>query len=519
MIHTPTLEFRVTAQENSGSLAAVADLFQALHLRSVRYCHWKSNLRLEQALQGRTDLDLLVDRKHSRVFRQILHELNLKPMLAPPGKRYPAIENYLGFDPPSGRLFHLHVHYQLVLGEQFVKNYRLPLEAQFLDSVRLRHRIKIPAPELEIIVLSLRALLKYRDRDVLKDLLSIRSSGLPAHILQEFDHLLQQTTIGSISTPLADLADLARGDVVQKFLETVTKSPRAGYTLYRLRLRARRALRPYQRFNRLQAALQYFRELWRRRKSFLKFLPSRNLTMSSGGVTLAVIGADGAGKSTMCQLLAKWLAWKLDVHLFYLGSKQPSRRSELLYVLFRMARRSQRAMCRVLGEDNLFSRWIAGLRDGFLYAHHLSIGQDRYRRYVAGQKKAMAGSIVIYDRYPLESISARVEHRLLDGPQIPLTAHGETAAIAGAFARAEQNLYRKIRPPDYLFLLEVSPDVSLERKPDHKRAVVEAKSRAVSELAALAELDTKKLRLIHLNADLPLDEVVSQLKTNVWEVL
>ena len=53
-----------------------------------------------------------------------------------PAATYPAMEHLLGMDRASGRMFHLHVHYQLVLGERFVKNHRLPLEAEFLASTR-----------------------------------------------------------------------------------------------------------------------------------------------------------------------------------------------------------------------------------------------------------------------------------------------------------------------------------------------------------------------------------------------
>jgi hypothetical protein len=519
MIQTPIPELRVSHQDSSATQKAVAHLFQALNQQGVRYCHWKSNLRLEKALKGQTDLDLLLDRKHSQVFRQILCEHNVKPILAPAGKRYPGLEDYLGFDPTSGRLFHLHVHYQLVLGEQFVKNYRLPLEAHFLDSAQLRRGVKIPAPELEIIVLSIRALLKYRDRDAIKDIMTVRTPGLPSDILNEIKWLSGLTSQERISQTLAEINDIVPADVVLEFLQTAASAPRDGYRLYCLRKRARRALRGYQRHNRLRAMLFYFQETWRRRSSLLRFSPSRNMTSANGGLTLALIGADGAGKSTMSHMLNQWLAWKLDVHGYYLGSKQPSRRSELLYILFRMTRRSHRTICRWRGEKDALSRLVAGLRDSLLYMHHLSIGRDRYRRFRSGKKQAMAGSIVIYDRYPLESISVGTEYRLLDGPQIPLTIDGEMGPITRPFARAERNLYRNMRLPDYLFVLDVSPDVSLQRKPDHERAVIEAKCRAVSKLTALAEQQAGWLEVAHFNADLPRDEVLNQLKEKIWEVL
>jgi thymidylate kinase len=258
--------------------------------------------------------------------------------------------------------------------------------------------------------------------------------------------------------------------------------------------------------------------MWRRRKVF-KFSPDRMMASIHGGMSLAMIGADGAGKSTMCQMLAEWLTGRLDVRSYYLGSKQPSRRSELLYILFRMARRSQRGVGRRLGEGHVLSRWMAELRDSLLCTHHLSIGRDRARRCRAGRKAAMAGSIVIFDRYPLELISTEPGFRLLDGPQIPLTVGEETGTIRRALARAEQDLYHDMRLPDTLFVLDVGPDVSLQRKPDHNRATVEAKIRAVNELMAMADADASEFSVVHLNANLPFEDVSSQLRAKIWEVL
>jgi hypothetical protein len=179
--------------EKVQALTAVAQLFFALNQAGVRYCHWKSNIRLAEGLNGRTDLDLLVDPQHRVLFCQILCQHQIKALLPAPNKEYPGIENHLGFDPETGKLFHLHVHYQLVLGEQFVKNYHLPIEEQIYASVCLPQGVLVPSPAVELVILCLRALLKYRDRDVVKDIIAVRSPGLPAHIRQEIGWLWQQT--------------------------------------------------------------------------------------------------------------------------------------------------------------------------------------------------------------------------------------------------------------------------------------------------------------------------------------
>ena len=196
-------------------------------------------------IRGLTDLDLLVDPSHGQQFRLILHQHNIKPIVSP-DRPHPAIEDYLGFDPDTGCLYHLHVHYQLVLGEHFVKNYHLPLEEAFWNSAQIwQGLVKIPTPELELVVLAIRALLKYRDRDLVKDILSIRSPGLPFDILREIEYLLDQTDQERISRTLKSQVGFISPEIVLELLATVVHSPRAGWVLYRLRRNLRRELRAY----------------------------------------------------------------------------------------------------------------------------------------------------------------------------------------------------------------------------------------------------------------------------------
>ena len=469
-------------------------------------------------MRGETDLDLLVDREHSVTFRQILQEHHIKPFHPAPGRHFPAVENYLGFDDVTGRLFHLHVHYQLVLGEQFVKNYRLPLEDHFLDSVQLRHGAKLPSTELEIIILSIRILLKYRDRDLRRDLLPYRSTGISAAFRKEIQWLLEQTNRERIEQTLTEISEVVPGKLILEFLDIVQTGRKAGLKLYFLRNRLRRILSLFQRTNPFAAVLRYFGEMWDRRK-FLRSSPVTKMTMPAGGLTLALIGADGAGKSTLRQALAKWASWKLDTHVYYLGSKLPSSRSKLLYFVYKMVRREHQATSSIVGEKNFIARPMAGLRDIFLYWHHVSLAQDRYERYLAGMKKSMAGSLVIFDRFPLESLDPQIGVGRMDGSKIAVMAGENSGAVAQFLARTEKSFYDRIRPPDYLVILDVSPTVSLQRKPDHKREVVEEKSRLIRQMTALAESASRGLRSIHLDADLPYEDVFLHLKRKVWEIL
>ncbi len=489
-------------------LRTAVDLFAALNHQGLRYCRWKSNLRLAWGLQGITDLDLLIDPAQKALWRDTCRQFGIIRCLAPPGKRYPMIEDYLGFDPESGRQFHLHVHYQLVLGEQFVKNYRLPLEEAFLDSVSLRTGVKIPAPELELIVLSLRTLLKYRDRDVIKDVLTIRTPGIPDHIAAEIDWLLAQTTPERIRKTLDGLADRIDGRPVLDFLATVQAAPRDGRRLFHLRTRVRRRLRVHQRAGRLQARGIYLQEMWRRRQRF-QIRPARKMTLPGRGVHLAFVGVDGAGKTTLTREIAGWLGRMLDARLFYLGSKQPSRLSRWTYIFFRIGRRSQRALAGRWGENSPAARWTAGLRDTFLYSHYLFTGIDRWRRVAAGRRHVARGGLVINDRFPLEAP--------LDGPQIHLC--GRPGPVRDFFVRLERRLYDQMPPPDLLLALDLPLEVAARRKPDHDPAVVAEKKRVLEQVTAALAAAGSPARLVRIDAGRPLAEVMRQVEGVIWEQL
>jgi hypothetical protein len=137
-------------------LALVRSLFEALNAAEVRYCHWKSTTTLGRALAGRTDLDLLVDGAHVAKFREVVSGIGFKPFVSHSSRRYPGVEDHLGCDPGSGRLVHLHVYQQLILGEHYVKNHVLPLENALLDDTVIRDGVRIPPPHVELMILILR---------------------------------------------------------------------------------------------------------------------------------------------------------------------------------------------------------------------------------------------------------------------------------------------------------------------------------------------------------------------------
>jgi hypothetical protein len=491
-------------------LEAISAFLDAIHLKGIRYCHWKSNSRLDWGLTGRTDLDLLIDPTQESLFKKILAGLEIKKIVAPPLKQYPGLEHYLGFDSATGNLFHLHVHYNLVLGEQHVKNYRIPIEDKVLDLTQDKYGVKIPLPEVELIILSIRAMLKYRDRDGVKDIFSIRFPGIPEHILNELLWLLEQSSPEKLEKLLSELSIFSDQNLILEFLDVVKNAPRDGWKLLSLRARLRKELRPYQRKSRIFATFQYFRTLLQNTR-FFKGRKNQLLKFPNGGKLIAVIGIDGSGKSTHTVKLAKWLEWKVSAPLHYLGSKQPSLWSEWSYVIFRIFRRSNTILSKRLGSEFFLARILRKIRQFFLAAHYYSVGKDRLKRFKLGLEEAQKGSIVIFDRFPFFSP--------LDGPEIHLIPDEKLFYLPQKLSMMEKRLYQQFNTLDQLLVLNVNPEVSVERKPDHPMETIQSKFEALSRLKTELSEQPGQFDRVQIDANMPLDQVNLALKRAVWSIL
>ena len=98
----------------------------------VRYCHWKSNAAIDRsATETTTSISSCIARTFARSPRcSLVSASYVRPS---PGASVPSIESFYGYDVASGRLVHVHAHYQLVLGDDRTKNC-LPIEDAYLDS-------------------------------------------------------------------------------------------------------------------------------------------------------------------------------------------------------------------------------------------------------------------------------------------------------------------------------------------------------------------------------------------------
>jgi thymidylate kinase len=520
----PDAAVRTGASDQAGfppeALPSVVALFGELHRRSVRYCHWKSTTGLPRALAGRTDLDLLVDADQADLFADVVSGSGFKRFLSHPSRRYPFVEDWLGFDAEGGRLVHLHVYQRLIVGEEYVKNHDLPLVSAFLDATEMRYGIRVPSPALELTVLILRALLKYRDTDAVKDFLRLgRRGGVPPEIRAEVDDLARRVSPEEVVNVAARHLPAIPDEVFTGFLETMSGDRRDARRLLRLRSLARGGLRGYERLPRSRARATYLAARISRApgiRQVLGRLSRRELRRKSplgGGLTVALLGADGSGKTTLVAAVREWLSWRVNLSMAYLGTSRPSRATAIAQSASRLARAvaGRAGHAGVAGGGTL-----ARMADVVTAVRYLMEARDRSARVRQGRALAAQGVVVVFDRYPLSFV--RQDGRFVDGPRIAQLGPQADRGLLGALRRREEATYRGIPEPDVAFLLNLPAEVAVARKAAERPEAIERKASAIQRAAA-SVVDAGRDDVVVVDATRPLETVIREVQSEIWRRL
>ncbi|MCZ7663040.1 MAG: hypothetical protein M5U22_08970 [Thermoleophilia bacterium] len=477
------------------SLGLIDGLFRTLARQGVRHCVFKSVEHLAESLRGESDIDLLVDGAHRQTCREALSSLEFRRVVSQPWARYPGIEDWVGLDAATGRLVHVHLHFQLHSGLRFVKHLHLPWEEVVLDSAAAHPVYYVPVidPALELVLIVVRMAARSTMKEAVGSLLrgwSIERTWRKelAYLWERADpEMVERYARRLLSPPVAaEVARLAASG------ELPTPAGLFG-------LRARLAREP--RMRRLGWGAAYAQYAYRRLIRFgarkeRRFLRSGRVgkRLEGQGLVVALVGSDGAGKSTIARELEGRLGNKLDVQRHYMG-----RQSGPALLVHRALRRLAKRLGRSLraGDAPLdISTGMSGV--GFALQRSLLL---RWSLRAAGR-----GSLVVLDRYPQGHIRGS-----FDGPM--LRPDGRKV---GPFSRVEDSLYRVIERQGgvLLFRLRVSPEVAKARKPEESMEVIDRKAATLDSLRF-----GKGVTVVDIDADRPIAEVVAQIEAEIWRRL
>jgi thymidylate kinase len=466
-------------------------LFEALNGSRIRYCHWKSNSHLDAAVNGRTDLDLLVHEEDQERFRERLTAFPIVAMASQAHRSFPAIEDYLGFDETTGRLLHLHVHYQLILGQRFIKNHHLPIEALFWANLTADGPVAIPVPELELIVLCIRVAMKLNAVEYLKALgrraLGRRGTPFPRAVDEEFAFLRVMAREPRMLSLLAESGLPIDADKLRSFLALVDRETSSPLPYAAFKRHVMGSLRAFQRRSPLATLPAYVGGTAHRLPLLGSLLGTPRKTLPGIGYAVAIVGADGSGKSTLAADLQEWLSWKLVVRAHYYGIPKKGAIT-ILSFLVRVANRLR----------------VATLKDLLGALTWTFVARTRASTSDAIEGDRAAGRVAVIDRFPHPSFATMATP--MDGPQLAAA----TSRPARLLARREAEYYARVRRPDLLLLLKAPVDVLRRRRANLPYETQRAKAEAV--MALVEDTGT-----VGLDATQPYEAVLLDAKRTIWQ--
>src|SRR4030042_4284091 len=443
------MQTEIEIMNENHEIDIVRDLCHELAKNGINYCHWKSNAAIDRSASGENDLDLLISRVDEQIFTEILSRLGFKQALECSKHRIPGILDFYGHDQKTGCLVHVHAHYQLVMGHDATKNYHIPIEEPYLASSSQNGLFKIPSAEFELIILVIRLMLKHATWVSLL----LHQGRLSPSEKNELEYLVKR------------ISEIKMNEILQKHLQYIDPSLFAACLKMltsdcsvwdRTRL-GQKLINLLESYARRPQIIDSVLKLWRRvfwplaKRVFRK---DDRKQMNSGGLLIAVVGGDGAGKTTIVNELYNWFSADFKVHRFHLGKPKWSLITILIRGVLKIGRSLgiypfMRAEIIYTNNPNLL------VFPGYPWLiREICTARDRYLTYIKARRLATNGELVILDRFPLPEI------KFMDGPQLArMTASVPNKKLVKYLINMEESYYLKIDLPDLIILLLADPEI------------------------------------------------------------
>ena len=235
-----------------------------------------------------------------------------------------------------------------------------------------------------------------------------------------------------------------------------------------------------------------------------------NRVHPGGGLIVALIGADGSGKSTVIGNLQATFKKKIDIYNLYMGKGKSGKISWQRKFLnhFKKSSKHQDRQKEIVPEVVVPNNRGSFKFNLFKCIEALAVARERRIKLKRIQTAKAKGMLVICDRFPQNQLMG-----YNDGPVLNHLLHSKNSLLR-SLARKEAKIYKMAEdnPPDIIFKLVAEADVIAARKPSKASLeMLELKIEGIKQLKLLPGCD-----VVTINANKPLDEVLLAVKKHIW---
>lgn len=219
---------------------------------------------------------------------------------------------------------------------------------------------------------------------------------------------------------------------------------------------------------------------------------------------IAIVGCDGAGKSTVSEAILLWMQESRSAQSCHLGI-QSKALGEAMMKWPLVGPLVGRLIAKNAPRDNPTVKQNAEGPSTLAAFATFLLSIRRWRRYQNMMALRRNGIAVIADRFPQIAVASLK----VDGPGLASVQHRN--AFVGFLARREKALYAYMISyrPDLVIRLNIDLETAFARKPDHRYESLAAK------IANVPKLEYQGAPILDLDSRLPLAEVIAQAKAAV----
>lgn len=468
---------------------------------SVVYAHWKSNIALEKALKGKTDLDLLVSKNDSLKFIKIISEIGFKRVEPGLFKGYPSLEHYFCYDTLLDRFVHLHIHYRLIYGYRNIKEYHIPIENFFLEKRKLQKICYIPEPEMEYFLYVLRLFSKFRFSQKMK--LKFKKKIVD----NELRFLLNKMNFEKFKLLIVEFPIFIEKQVKKAFLRVAEDKKFTG-----------KDIKAITNFNNMFKRKSKFRKIFElfSKKIIWKLTTQPKKHFFSGGFSIAFVGVDGSGKSTMVKKIYKKFNKKFDVSHYYMGGKKDtlSLPNLFFYLIVLTGKIPLKIMKIFYSSKKKGYSLIFTLSTSLNRLIEYIFAKNRLLRFKKGMKDTANGKVVIFERFPLtgsfDYYMFKRDYILREEKKI------KKNYFPDFLEKKIKGIYNQIYSPDIMFYMQIKDIHKIkERRPwlsDEAIDKLKIKNKSVVDYFT----NNNNKDVIIVDAEMPVEKLISFISKNIW---
>ncbi len=472
------------------------DLINELNEKGIKYCHWKSNLLLNDALDGYDDLDLLVSRNDIYIFEILINKLGFKEA-SNKNISFNGIKHFYGYDNENGEILHLHIYYQIKTGASWTKSIHFDFEEYILDNLIIHDSgMPIPKKHIELVIFIFRIMLKY--------------SKINEFILVNREH---KRTLNEIIY----LQNGANRDKVREFLNIYFNNiKQEEFYSYIDIIQNGTRLEKYFAGKRVNKRLKEYKYLnfWKENyinisqfiyRTFNKLFFKQKKRVHSSGTIIVIAGLDATGKTTITNDLKKWLGKNFTTSLVHFGKPKATLLTYPFNLLIKILRKEASS-----GSEFKSSIQKRGSKSFAYIVRQVILAYDRYRLAKKCWRLSSEGDIVLLDRYKSEDYGVMDSRRLN-----PIDYSGLKLKLV----EFENSLYNKMPKPNILFYLTVPVEIAVQR--NHNRIKEGKESEAFIRVRHKQNKDLKysAYHKYIIDTNQPYKSEIKDIKSKIWDML